>query len=107
MQSTTVYSVSMPVQRAGSVTATPQPAIADEKSPPSAAARDVDAGPREALRRQSTAHPDPYVLFRQALRGRYIQFITLAVIGADLGACTAWKFGKPLYRSEARIRIAY
>jgi Mrp family chromosome partitioning ATPase/uncharacterized protein involved in exopolysaccharide biosynthesis len=49
---------------------------------------------------------DPYLMCRQALRGRYLVFVTLVLIGAAAGAAAGWKLGKPVYKSEGLVRIA-
>jgi Mrp family chromosome partitioning ATPase/uncharacterized protein involved in exopolysaccharide biosynthesis len=60
----------------------------------------------------SIVHPaaaaaDPYAMVRQALRGRYVQFVVLIFVGALAGAVAGWKLGKPLFRGEAEVRVAY
>ena len=56
----------------------------------------------------STPAPaDPYALVRQALRGRYLQVVVLTLIGAAAGAVAGWKLGKPVFRGQAAIRVAY
>jgi Mrp family chromosome partitioning ATPase/uncharacterized protein involved in exopolysaccharide biosynthesis len=58
------------------------------------------------------AHPiaapaDPYAMVRQALRGRYVPFVLLIIVGSAAGAIAGWKLGKPLFRGEAEVRVAY
>jgi len=50
---------------------------------------------------------DAYVMVRQALRGRYLQFVALSMLGAAVGAAAGWKAGRPMFTSEAQVRIAY
>lgn len=68
------------------------------------------AGAGEAeihLPHPTAAAADPYALVRQALRGRYLQFVVLVIVGGLAGALAGWKVGKPLFRGEAEIRVAY
>ena len=53
------------------------------------------------------ASADPYALVRQALRGRYRLIVALTLVGAMAGAVGGWKLGRPLFRGQAQIRIAY
>jgi Mrp family chromosome partitioning ATPase len=45
-------------------------------------------------------------MIRRALRGRYGRVIVVGLVGMTLGGLAGWKYGRPQYRSEARIRIA-
>ena len=62
---------------------------------------------RNGEAKPSEAPADPYALLRQALRGRYVQFAVLTLLGAALGAAAGWKLGKPLFRGQGLVRIAY
>src|SRR4051812_39140204 len=55
----------------------------------------------------SGASADPYALVRQALRGRYLQFAVLTLLGAAVGAAAGWKLGKPLFRGDGLVPIAH
>lgn len=53
---------------------------------------------------------DPFYLYRlahQALRGRYLLLIFLALAGAAVGGYVSYSRQKPLYRSEGMLRIAF
>jgi len=50
---------------------------------------------------------DPYEIARRALRGRWGWAVALALLTGAAGALFGWRAGKPVYRSEGLIRIAY
>src|SRR4051794_19674692 len=62
---------------------------------------------RHDVRGRDPVAVDYVALARQALRGRYIAFVLLGIIGAALGAYVGWRMGRPDYRSYGLVRIAY
>ena len=50
---------------------------------------------------------DPLLILRRSLRGRMGWVITLSIVGALVFAVVGYFFEKPVYKSEALIRIAY
>jgi succinoglycan biosynthesis transport protein ExoP len=50
---------------------------------------------------------DPFVVLRRSLRGRMGWVISISIIAALIFAAAGWFYEKPLYKSEALVRIAY
>src|SRR5580692_4753858 len=50
---------------------------------------------------------DPFVVLRRSLRGRMGWVITLSIIAAIVFAIAGYRYEKPIYKSEALVRIAY
>jgi Mrp family chromosome partitioning ATPase/uncharacterized protein involved in exopolysaccharide biosynthesis len=83
----------------------------------------LESGPSAALPSESAALPEELAggqhrdgqvglkemlrLGHRALRGRYALAITLALLGAALGASAGWHFRRPSYHSEALLQIKY
>lgn len=55
----------------------------------------------------ATSNPDPYRIVIQALRGRYLLTVALALAFAIAGGWVGYRFQRPSFRSEGLIRIAF
>jgi Mrp family chromosome partitioning ATPase/uncharacterized protein involved in exopolysaccharide biosynthesis len=78
--------------------------------PDLAAAASAEAAPALS-RRAATALPSDLAgilrMVHRSLRGRYAVTVALMIACATAGGMAGWKLGRPVYRSEGLLRIAY
>jgi capsular exopolysaccharide synthesis family protein len=63
--------------------------------------------PLESRGRESEETLDVLGLVRRALRGRWLRAMVLGLLLAPVAGFAAWKWTRPVYRSEGLIRIDY